>query len=430
MKKRILAVILCVTMLFGMTGCGGGKEPQGQSRDLGKEAQTVGENIWESGADQNRKAEEILADHVTEYPLSEFGFRFFKQTIKNDGTKENVLVSPLSVILALYMTANGADGETKKQMLEVLGEDLNDYLKAYQVKLPQGEGYKMHIANSIWLRNDASLKVKDTFLNTNETFFNAGVYKAPFNETTCKEINEWVKEHTDGMIKNMLDEIPADAMLYLINALCFDAEWESIYKESSVIEGQTFTKEDGTKQKMTLMYSEESTYLEDEWATGFMKYYKDRKYAFVALLPKEGVTVQEYAEYLNEENFHKLMSEAKTTTVSAALPKFEMEYDILLNDVLMQMGMREAFSPSSADFSEMATCTDGNLYISRVLHKTFIAVDEKGTKAGASTVVEMSKNTAVMPTYTVRLDRPFVYLLIDCETNQPFFIGTMTDIEK
>ena len=429
MKKRILAVILCVTMLFGVIGCNGETEPQKQSQDIGSDLENDGENVWGSVDDQNRKAEEILTDYEKEHPLSGFGFRFFKQMIKNEGTKENVLVSPLSVILALYMTANGADGTTKDQMLEVLGENLNDYLKAYQVKLPQGDGYKMHIANSIWFRDTASLTVKDAFLNTNKTYFGAGVYKAPFNETTCKEINEWVKEHTDGMISNILDEIPADAMLYLINALCFDAEWENIYKESSVVEGQTFTKEDGTKQKMTLMYSEESTYLEDKWATGFVKYYKDRKYAFVALLPKKGVTVSEYVEYLDEENFHKLMSKAKITSVNAALPKFETAYDLLLNDVLMQMGMTDAFS-GAADFTKMATCTDGNLYISRVLHKTFITVDEKGTKAGASTVVEMTKESAVMQSYTVRLDRPFVYMLIDCETNQPFFVGTMMDVEN
>ena len=328
------------------------------------------------------------------------------------------------------MTANGADGKTKDQMIQVLGDDLNDYLKAYQIRLPHGDGYKMHIANGIWFRGDVTLKVNDDFLKTNEHYFDATLYKAPFNEITCKEINNWVKENTDGMIDSILDEISADAMLYLINALSFDAEWERIYRESSVFDGQIFTKEDGTKQKTTLMYSEESTYLEDKKATGFVKYYKDRKYAFVALLPKEGVTMAEYVEYLNAENFHKLMSKAKTTTVNAALPKFETEYDILLNDVLIKMGMTDAFLGSKADFSKMATCDDGNLYISRVLHKTFIAVDERGTKAGAVTAVEMTKNSAMMESYTVRLDRPFVYMLIDCETNQPFFIGTMTDIEK
>ena len=417
-------------MILSFSACGIGTDPQGQSQNLGNDVQNAGEDIWGAGADRNQKAEEILADYQKEHPLSEFGFQLLQQTVKEEGTDENVLISPLSVMLALYMTANGADGSTKEQMLRALGENLNDYLKAYQVKLPQGDGYKIHIANSIWFRDIASLTVQEKFLNTNATYYDAGLYKAPFDESTCKEINEWVEEHTAGMIPSILDEIPAEAMLYLINALCFDAEWESIYNEHSVFEGQTFTKEDGTKQKTTLMYSEESIYLEDKKATGFVKYYKGRKYAFVALLPKEGMTIAEYLEYLDEDNFHKLMSKAKTTTVNAAIPKFETEYDILLNDVLMQMGMTDAFSGLNADFSKMATCADGNLYISRVIHKTFLAVDEKGTKAGAATVVEVTKESAVLESYTVRLDRPFVYMLIDCETNQPFFIGTMMDIEK
>ena len=203
------------------------------------------------------------------------------------------------------------------------------------------------------------------------------------------------------------------------------------YNEYSVQEDRTFTKEDGTKQKATLMYSEESTYLEDEKATGFIKYYKDKKYAFAGLLPKEGVTVAEYVAWLNEERLQELFAGAKKTVVNAALPKFETEYDILLNDVLISMGMPDAFC-SSADFSKMATSERGDIFINRVLHKTFISVDELGTKAGAVTAVEMTDESAMIPAeyYNVFLDRPFVYMLIDCETNQPFFIGTMMDVEK
>ena len=171
-------------------------------------------------------------------------------------------------------------------------------------------------------------------------------------------------------------------------------------------------------------------YLEDEKTTGFIKYYGDRQYAFVALLPKEGVTVADYVAWLNAENLHALLSSAKQTTVNAALPKFETEYDILLNDVLSQLGMPDAFSMSEADFSGMATSERGNIHIGRVLHKTFISVDELGTKAGAVTAVEMTDECATMEVYTVYLNRPFVYMLIDCETNQPFFIGTLMDVEK
>lgn len=439
MKKRLLAAILCVAMILGLTACGTTTDPQIQSKNLMEELEAVtpGADNPEgktepvpTEAAEDSKADDTLANYEHQYPLSGFGLKLLEQTLKSEGADENVLVSPLSVLLAMYMTANGAEGRTEAQMREVLGDNLNDYLKSYQAALPQGEDYKMHIANGIWFRDEEFLKVQEDFLRINQEYFDAALYKAPFNDITCKEINNWVKENTDGMIDGILDEISPDAVLYLINALSFDAKWQKPYNEYSVHEDRIFTKEDGTEQKATMMYSEESTYLEDAKATGFLKYYKDRKYAFVALLPKEGVTVAEYVAWLNAQYLQELFANAKQTVVNAALPKFETEYDILLNDVLIQMGMPDAFSMSDADFSKMATSERGNIHIGRVLHKTFISVDELGTKAGAVTAVEMTDECAPMEVYNVHLNRPFVYMLIDCETNQPFFIGTMMDVEK
>ena len=442
MKKRIVAATLCVTLLLGFVACSKTTaDPQIQSKNLMEDLKTPtpGEENPEGKTEpvptkgvEDSKEVHTPAEYKNQYPISGFGVKLLQQTLESAEADENVLVSPLSVLLALYMTANGADGTTKEQMLDVLGDNLNDYLKAYQESLSQGTDYKLHIANGIWFREEEFLKVQEDFLRANQQYFNAALYTAPFNDITCKEINNWVKENTDGMIEGILDEISSDAVLYLINALSFDAKWQKPYNEHSVREDSVFTKEDGTRQKATLMYSEESAYMEDESATGFLKYYKGRKYAFVALLPREGVTVAEYVEGLNEEDLQKLFANAKQTTVNAAIPKFETEYDILLNDVLTQMGIKDAFSFADADFSKMATSERGNIYISRVLHKTFISVDESGTRAGAVTAVGMPDSCALMPgeVYNVYLDRPFVYMLIDCETNQPFFIGTMMDVEQ
>lgn len=437
MKKRLFAGMLCAAMIIGLAACGGtATDPQIQSKNLMEELNTsTPEAENPEGKTENVEAvssiaRDTLAEYENEYPLSGFGLKLMQHTLKSAEADENVLVSPLSVLLAMYMTANGAEGRTKDQMMSVLGNDLNEYLKAYQTALPQGEDYKLHLANGIWFREDEFLEMQEDFLKVNRDYFDAVLYKAPFNETTCAEINNLVKENTDGMIDGILDEISPDVVLYLINALSFDAKWQKAYSEYAVREDCIFTKENGIEQKATLMYSEESTYLEDELATGFLKYYKDRKYAFVALLPKEGVTVADYVAWLNAENFHELLSNAKQTTVNAALPKFETEYDILLNNVLVQMGMPDAFSQAEADFSGMAVSDRGNIFIGRVLHKTFISVDELGTKAGAVTAVEMTDECAPMEVYTVYLNRPFVYMLIDCETSQPFFIGTMMDAEK
>lgn len=428
MKRRIVVGIMCITMLFGATACGKpASEPQLQSENLMEGLRT------DADKQENGMAGAVLTGQMesgeTVSPISEFGVSFFQQTMKNADVQENILVSPLLALLALYMTANGAAGNTATQMKEVLGDDLNAYLKAYQEALPQGREYSLQLANGIWFRDENFLTVQEDFLKTNQEYFNAGLYKAPFNETTCKEINEWVKEKTDGKIDGILDEISEDAVLYLVNALSFDAKWEKEYSSYSVQENATFTKEDGTKQNATLMYSEEATYLEDELATGFVKYYKDQKYAFVALLPKEGVTVAEYVASMDAGKLQNLLANAKRTKVNAALPKFEVEYGMMLNDVLSELGMSDAFSSSDADFSNMASSMRGNIFISQVLHKTFLAVDELGTKAGAATIVEMEDRAAQMESYRVTLNRPFVYLLVDCETNQPFFMGTLIDVE-
>ena len=360
---------------------------------------------------------------------TDFAIRLFKQT-NEDG--KNTLISPLSVLCALAMTANGAEGETREQMEAVLGmsvEELNLYLYSYINALPQGEKYKLSVANSIWFTDDDRFTVNQDFLQTNADYYGADIYKTPFDKQTLKDINNWVKNETDNMIPKVLEDIPDAAIMYLINALAFEAEWTEIYEKNQVRD-KTFTKEDGTKQDVELMYSTEGKYLEDENATGFVKYYKERKYAFVALLPNEGVTVSEYVNSLDGASLAALLANAESRSVETAIPKFESEYDIEMSSILEAMGMSNAFNVTFADFTGIGDSTEGGIYISKVIHKTYIQVGEKGTKAGAVTAIEMNDGSAGPPDEIkqVYLDRPFVYMLIDCETNTPFFIGTVMDV--
>lgn len=361
---------------------------------------------------------------------TDFAIRLFKQT-NEDG--KNTLISPLSVLCALAMTANGAEGETREQMEAVLGmsvEELNLYLYSYINSLPQGEKYKLSVANSIWFTDDDRFTVNQDFLQTNADYYGADIYKTPFDKQTLKDINNWVKNETDNMIPKVLEDIPDAAIMYLINALAFEAEWTEIYEKNQVRD-KTFTKEDGTKQDVELMYSTEGKYIEDENATGFIKYYKERKYAFVALLPNEGVTVSEYINSLDGESLAAMLANAESRSVETAIPKFESEYDTEMSGVLEAMGMSNAFNVTFANFSGIGDSTEGGIYISKVIHKTYIQVGEKGTKAGAVTAIEMNDGSAGPPDEVkqVYLDRPFVYMLIDCETNIPFFIGTMMGVE-
>lgn len=362
--------------------------------------------------------------------VADFAVRLLRASNK---TGENTLISPLSVLCALAMTANGAKGETLEQMEKVLGmttEELNLYLYSYMNSLPQGEKYKLSLANSIWFTDHERFEVNQDFLQTNADYYGADIYKAPFNNSTLKDINDWVKERTDDMIPNILDEIPDEAVMYLVNALAFEAEWSEIYDKNQVRDGQ-FTKEDGTKQNAEFMYGSEGKYLEDKNAIGFIKYYKGCEYAFVAMLPNEGVSVSEYIASLDGESLRALLANKQRATVNTAIPKFETEYNVEMSEILSAMGMQDAFRSEKADFTALGASSAGNIYINRVLHKTFISVGEKGTKAGAATVVEMTDGmVAVIDPKQVYLDRPFVYMLIDCKNDIPFFIGTMMDIQK
>ena len=186
-----------------------------------------------------------------------------------------------------------------------------------------------------------------------------------------------------------------------------------------------------TKQIVKMMYdSGYFKYLEDEKATGFVRYYRDNKYAFVALLPNEGVSVSEYVDSLDGAKLNELLAGAKSENIKTAIPKFETEYSAEMSEILKSMGMPLAFDPDYADFSGLGTSVDDNIYIDRVIHEAFIQVGEKGTKAGAATVIEMTNKSSVDGDKQIYLDRPFVYMLIDCENNIPFFIGTMMDVNQ
>ena len=363
---------------------------------------------------------------------ADFTIELFQISIDD---QRNSLVSPISVMFALAMTANGADGETLVQMEEVLGKDiplkeLNQYLYYYANNLPNQEKSKFKIANSIWFRDDENrLTVEKDFLQKNADYYNAQIYKAPFSNDTLNDINAWVKTNTDDMIDKILDEIHENAVMYLINAIVFDAEWKVIYCDYNVYE-DAFNLGDGTKQTVEFMRSEESLYLDDGKAAGFIKPYYDDKYSFAALLPNEEISLDSYIESLTGEGLLDTIANAESATVNASIPKFSYDYEIELNEILENMGMPIAFNSKAADFSKMAHSTRGNIFIADVLHKTFISLDEKGTRAGAVTKVEMEDEAAAENLKIVKLDRPFVYAIIDNSTNLPIFIGTVMNPEE
>lgn len=353
-----------------------------------------------------------------------FSIELFKKSVEKG---KNTLISPVSVLLALAMTANGADNGTLKQMQTVLGKDipideLNEYLYYYVKKLPNGDKAKLNIANSIWFRND--LTVEKDFLQKNADYYKAAAFKSAFDDRMVNEINDWVKKNTDGLIDKILEQIPGDAVMYLINTLLFDAEWETMYSDDKVSKGD-FTAYDGSKQKAMFMNSDEHAYLDDGNAVGFIKPYA-YGYSFVALLPNEDVSIDDYIASMTGEGFMNLIKNKEFCAVNAYLPKFSVEYEINMNETLKAMGMPDAFAPDKADFTKISK--SGGLYIGEVRHKTYIEINERGTRAGAATIVDLRLTAAPDKPKVVRLDRPFIYAIIDDATNLPLFIGTVTSM--
>ena len=336
---------------------------------------------------------------------------------------ENTLISPLSLLTALAMTANGAEGDTLAQMETVLGggvEDLNKWLDG-------ASGENLKLANGIWLKDDDSFKPGEEFLQITRKNYGAKIETVPFDDSTAQEINSWVRKQTDGMIDGIVEEIPDEAVMYLINALTFDAQWEQPYADYQVQE-DVFTTEDGKPQAVEMMYDAVGDYLRTEIATGFLKWYEGDRYAFAALLPNEGVSVAELLDSLTGEELAKLLANPEADVVQTAIPKFHTESDLELKETLEALGMTDAFDVEKAELTTLGIYDQGNLYISGVRHKTFIEVGELGTRAGAATAVELEAGGAMIEPTTVYLDRPFVYMIVDMETYFPIFMGTCMEV--
>ncbi len=419
MKKMVLSfvsLLLATAFLLNLTGCGNSIKAQNLMKNI--TAQKV--NLTDDLSGGNAK-------------MTDFAVRLFKEC---EISGENTLISPLSVMYALAMTANGADGNTLAEMESVLGlsiMDLNRYLYSYRNSLSKDEDNKINLANFIWFSKADDFKVNQDFLQTNANYYGADIYKADFDKkSTLNDINQWISNKTDKMIPKMVEQIEKDDVMFLVNALTFDADWSTKYTDSKIKSG-VFTREDATEQNVKFMYSTQSIYLEDETTKGFLKHYENT-YAFVALLPNKNITVSEYVNSLSNEKIINLLANKQNTVVNAAIPKFECKFELMMNDTLKQMGMPLAFDKDKANLSKLGHANGANLYISEVLHKTFISVNEDGTKAGAATEVRVKKKAGVVnldkEIKTVYLDRPFVYMIIDCKNNVPIFMGTVMSIEN
>ncbi|MGN1409360.1 MAG: serpin family protein [Eubacteriales bacterium] len=438
MKKTLLCSLLaCLILSSSLYGCADGDCISETSEiNTDKNPSSDPADTFLSGSDENGTkssltekisfdaAPKVVSHDADSVAVTDFSLRLFNSAYEGG---ENTLLSPLSVMYAFGLVTLGAGGETLSQIEDVLGferDELSANLNAIRQSLKNSEHEKTALAESVWFKNFGFTANEDFLKSCSENYL-AEIFTAPFDSSTKDDINSWVEDNTFGMIKNVLDEIPDDAVMYLINTLAFDCEWAEKYSEYSVSSGE-FTDGDGTLRDVEFMSSEENHYLEGDNYTGFIKYYANHNYGFAALLPNDGVTVGELISSLDASELNeKLSSPDVIFAVYTKTPKFSYDYGIELSDVLKSMGMTDAFDSKLADLTGLGEA-DGNIYLSRVIHKTFIEVAESGTRAGAATVIEAVEECA-METPEIKyvtLDRPFLFIIFETENSTPLFIGT------
>ena len=413
--KSILCCLLLVAMCLQLFACS--KEETVNPTANSDKSNTVSGTVDLMANVQPLAVQSQQVNQTYSESAADFALNLLRTTY--DGG--NCVLSPYSVYTALAMCANGADTETLAQMESVLGMSAAE-LNVFLYSVAQNTGEQLHSANSVWFENADGFIPNADFLQANADYYGADMFASNFNEHTLKDINAWISEKTGGRIEKALDQIGANVMMYLINALSFDAKWDALYHSGQIADG-VFHASDGD-ETVQMMSGEEQKYLSDKYATGFIKDYAGGQYSYVALMPNEGVSVEDYLATLNGEALTAMVQNPEKITVFTTMPKYEISYQTELNDALSAMGMPEAFT-DNADFTRMSNL---DLKISRVLHQTQLTVDELGTQAGAMTIVEMDTKGIALNSRTVVLDRPFVMGIFDNVNNTFVFMGVIESV--
>lgn len=423
--KKLLTVLtalsLCAVILFSYTSCA-----------LRVSAGDLTDGYSRKAADVVLTDEEKTAGQTAFYG---FAMNLFTETVSQteDADKQNLMISPLSAMVCLAMIANGADGETKAQMEAVLGlpvDALNTFLYDYWSNLYTADDCKVEMADSVWFNTTDRLEVKPAFLQSVADWYAAQAYAAPFDQSTVKDVNNWCKDKTDGMIDKIIDRLSPDDMMILINALMFDAKWYTEYEKKD-IRDRAFNNADGTTATVDMLYSEEHTFLWGDDFRAFTKAYKGSRYSFMGILPDEGVDMMTVAKGLTGDVWAQTWANREYRPVNAGIPEFSFDFETDMTETLKALGMTDLFHPVAADLAPMAVMKDGNnLYCGEVRQKTHIELDRNGTKAAAITwgIMKCGSAAPVDEPVTIILDRPFLYAIVDNYTGMPLFVGMVNQL--
>jgi len=383
----------------------------------------------------NRATKELTTGRAKNVTLAAngFGFTLFQEVAKKEANK-NFFISPTSIAMALTMALTGADANTQTEMEKVLGltgmpeREVKEAIKNIRTVLAAPDkGVSLEIANSLWAKEGVAFKRE--FTGTNEDYFGAKVTTLDFSKEEAPDaINVWVSEATQEKIKQIVDKIPPEMVLYIVNAVYFKGGWQDPF-DAKQTSDREFTPFDGKVKTVPMMHQtgEYEYQKTDKFAMARLPYGTGRLGMFV-MLPNQGVPVADVVKQLNAKNWDAWTPKFKKLEGKIGLPKFKLEYSTSLNDALKALGMTEAFEAGKANFKGIAA--DPPLFISNVGHKTFVEVNEEGTEAAAVTDVAVAATAApIAPKETFELiaNRPFVYAIVDKQTGAILFLGVMGD---
>ena len=342
---------------------------------------------------------------------------------------QNTIISPLSVSYALSMTVNGAANATADSMLKALRvsdisiSDLNkSYKNLTSALLSVDSRVLMEIANSVW--TEKSFTVKQPFIDTLTGYYDAQARSFDINDPTApQEINQWISDHTNGYIKNMIDQLDNKTVMLIINAIYFKGLWKGKF-DSNATTSRTFTQPGGSTEEVPTMHQTETQNIYLGNGFGMVELpYGQGNFVMDIILPDNN-DLSAVSASLTASDLATWASAMTSKKVDLYLPKFKYGFKVNMNDILTSMGMGIAFT-DAADFSNIS---DIPLLINKVLHQAFIETDEQGTVAAAATVVEIGP-TMVGPNDPVSFDvnHQFVYIIREVTTNSVIFMGKVTD---
>lgn len=390
-------------------------------------------NFVGAGRLANEQSEKTVDERLTA-ATSRFAFKLYSQIVKERGDK-NVFVSPSSVGLALAMTYNGAEGETRQAMaqtLEIQGMSVEEVNRAFaelkSVLTNVDPKVQLKIANSLWA--DKKFSLNPAFIQRNKEYYGAEVASFDFLDPSAVDrINSWVAKNTENKILKIIEQINPEEFLFLINAIYFKGQWQFEFEKIKT-KDDVFKLAAGGQKKLPMMFQSRQYgyYEEKDFQAVALPYGKGRVNMYV-FLPNEQSSLKQFEQKLTAENWATWMQGFRSTPGDLTLPRFKVEYEASLNKVLKSIGMGEAFDPARADFSALVELKGQKVYITKVKHKAVVEVNEEGTEAAAVTSVGVGITSVQVPRekFTMKVDRPFFFAIRDNRTGVVLFMGSVAD---